>query len=496
MQAQLIILIAYVAILLAISWWSTLLLKKGTANKTLNYLLAGRNLPTVLVCVMLVGLAVGGASTVGVAQRAYKDGFSAGWYNAAWGLGGIFVGLFVARHLRRMTVKTIPQIMGQMFGPYTRFISVICQLLVMISITALQYVAGGSILAALLPDVFTFTQGMMASAAIFIFITLFGGYWASGLTNLFNVVVIYAGIVIALAFSVDHFGGFGTLMATLPQGQDWFHPISGLGLATVAGFVAVMVTMATTTQAVSQICFAAKDEARARNGFLLGGILILPAGFLCAVFGIMAAAKFPGLDAKEAAKALPMLVTELSPAVGGFFLASLWAADISTAVGLLMGCSTLVLEDVVKKVYHKPLEGSRELLVSRIVVLVVSLLSFALALTVVGILQTITTALALTTSFTFLLLAGIYFPGLLRRKTGFWVVLASLILWIIWTFFPSLRVFPELIYAEWLVCGTIIIGFAAFASEPAGSLFARSRALDEEEAAAASLPEGQAAPTP
>jgi SSS family solute:Na+ symporter len=137
-----------------------------------------------------------------------------------------------------------------------------------------------------------------------------------------------------------------------------------------------------------------------------------------------------------------------------------------------MGCSTLVVEDIVKTLYKKKLEGSSEMLLSRITVLLVSLLSFALALTVVGILRTITTALALTTSFTFILISGIYFPKILRRAAGFCVVLASLLLWIIWTYFPSLRIGPELIYAEWVVCGGIIIAFALLAKEPAGDLFA------------------------
>ena len=442
MRVQLIILIVYAAVLLAISWWSTRLLKRGTTNKTLNYLLAGRNLPVILVTVMLVGLAVGGASTVGVAESAYTLGFSAGWYNAAWGLGGIFVGLFVAKHLRVMTVQTIPQLMGEMFGPYTRLISVVCQLLVMISITALQYVAGGAILTALLPDVFTTLKaGMLASCAIFIVITLFGGYWASGLTNLFNVVMIYVGIVVALVFSVRDFGGIGQLLAQLPPGDQWFHPMKGLGYPRIIGYVAVMVTMATTTQAVSQICFAAKNGAVAKKGFLLGGLIILPAGFLCAVFGVMAAIRYPELA--KASLALPTLVTGLTPLVGGLFLAALWAADISTAVGLLMGCSTLVLEDVVKKI--RPVKESNEMLVSRLVVLLVSLLSFGLALTVSGILATITTALALTTSFTIVLLAGVYWPKILKRAAGFWLVFASLVMWALWTYVPSVRVLPHLI---------------------------------------------------
>ena len=471
MNVHLLILVGYVIILLTLSWWSTRLLKNNQGGESLNYLLAGRNMPTPLVMVMLVGLAVGGASTVGVAERAYTSGISAGWYNAAWGFGGIVVGLWVARHFRRLAVKTVPEMMGQMFGGKTRFLSVICQLLVMMSITSLQYVAGGAILTALLPEVFTFTGGMVASAVVFILITVVGGYWASGLTNLVNVVVIYVGIIIALAQTIGTAGGLTQITQNLPTKGHWFDPISGIGLATVVAFMVVMVTMAVSTQAVSQISFAARDEKTARNGFLLGGLLILPAGFLCALLGVIAAAQFPGLD--NAAMALPTLVAQLTPLVGGIFLAALWAADVSTAVGLLMGCSTLVLEDVVKKVYQKPISNRHEMLVSRVVVLIVSLLSFILALTVVGILKTITTALALTTSFTLLILAGLYFPKLVKKSAGFLIVAASLVLWIVWTYLPQFRVGPALIYMEWVVCVIIFILCAIFDKRPAGALAKR-----------------------
>jgi SSS family solute:Na+ symporter len=469
MSVQLIILIVYAVGLLIIAWWSTKIQKRTAGNKMVSYLLAGRNMPTLLVTVMLVGLAIGGASTVGVAERAYTKGFSAGWYNAAWGAGGIMVGLFAASWFRRMTVKTIPEMMGTMFGPKTRFLSVINQLLVMISITSMQYVAGGSILTALLPQVFpTLQGGMLISAVIFIAITVVGGYWASGLTNVINVVVIYIGIIVALVQTFNKFGGMETIITQVPAGDFWMDPISGLGTLVIVAQVIVMVTMAFSTQAVAQICFAARDGKTARRGFLIGGILILPAGFLCALFGVVAAARFP--DLPRAALALPTLVTQLSPLVGGIFLASLWAADVSTAVGLLMGCSTLVLEDIVKKVYTKPIPSSRELLVSRLTVLVVSLFGLILALTAVSILQTITTALAITTSFTLFILVSIYCPKICKRAAGFPVVLASLLLWIIWTYFPQFRIGPELIYVEWVVCGGIFIICTIFGKKPAGRL--------------------------
>lgn len=476
MNVQLIILIAYIALLFGVSLKALQIQRRSHIEGAMGYLLAGRNLPPVVVAAMLAGLAIGGASTVGVAQNAYTKGLSAGWYNAAWGVAGIVVGLVAAGFFRKMNVRTVPEMMGRMFGPGARVLGAVAQLVIQMVITSLQYVAGGAVLTALLPDIFTFQTGMMATAAIFIGVTLIGGYLAGGLVNVINVVVIYGGIIAALVSASGTFGGFGPIMAELPPSDVWLDWTSGMGTAMVCAWMAVMITQAFSVQAINQIAFAARDGRSARNGFILGGIIILPVGFLCALFGVMAAAKFPGLE--NSAMALPALVTSISPAIGGLLLAGLWAADISTAVGLLLGSATLTLEDLVKPLFFqkKELDPEREVFLSRICVVIVSVLTFFLALSVVGILKALTSALAVTASFTLLILADLFIPSLCRRGSGFWTILASLIVWAGWTFFPATHVVSHVIYLEWPVCIAVFLLVALIDRRPAGRIIGEDRA--------------------
>jgi len=453
MSIQLAILIGYVVLMAWISWKSTQIKESGGGGKLMNYLMAGQRMPTSLVAIMICALAVGGASTVGVAEQAYTLGISAGWYNAAWGIGGIVVGLFFASKYRSMSQRTVPEMIGTAFGDGARLIGVVAQLIIMMSITSLQYVAGGAVLTSLLPEVFpTLGLGMAVSAVIVIGITLTGGYWATGLTNIIYVVLIYVGIFAALFAGFDNFGGFDAVVGALPPGP-WFDPVSGIGIAIITGWIAVMTTQACATQAVVQISLAAKDEKAARNGFIIGGILILPVGFLCAFFGIMAAAKLPGL--KDAALALPMIVSSINPVVGGIFLAGLWAAAVSTAVAILMACSTLLVLDVWKRLVTKSYSPNAELTLSRAAVLLVTVCSYGLAITAVGILRTMTTALAVTASFTLLILMLLYAPRLCKKSSGFWTILASIVAWALWTYVPSTRIGPHLIYLEWVVCPVV-----------------------------------------
>ena len=76
-----------------------------------------------------------------------------------------------------------------------------CQVLVQLVIMSLQYVAGGAILAALMPNIFTPVTGMLTSAVVFIGITLIGGMWSASQSNVLNVTLQYIGITVLLSSS-------------------------------------------------------------------------------------------------------------------------------------------------------------------------------------------------------------------------------------------------------------------------------------------------------
>ena len=144
----LLVVVFYLAALFVVTWWARRLNARGGGG-AVGYLLAGRGLPTIVVASMLAGLAVGGASTIGVAERAYGSGLGAGWYNAAWAAGAVVMGLFAARRYRRWEITTLPELFERHYGVSGRVLGVLGQLVIQVVITSLQYVAGGAILSSL-----------------------------------------------------------------------------------------------------------------------------------------------------------------------------------------------------------------------------------------------------------------------------------------------------------------------------------------------------------
>jgi len=422
---------SYIVLLYLITWFSRRLSRGGMVA----YLLAGRSLPYWVVAPLLAGLAIGGASTIGIAENAYQYGLSAGWYNAAFAAGAVLFGLSAARRYRKMEVSTIPELFERHYNVSGRIVGVIGQLVLQIVITSLQYIAGGAILASLLPDVFSFQTGMLVTAVVFVGITLIGGFWAAGLTNIINVVLIYAGVFFGALLAVKKVGGFKELVNKLPS--DYFD-LGAIGLPLILAWFIVMCTTTFSVQSIAQISFAAKDSSSARKGFILGGLIILPVGFVSAVIGISATVLHPGIIPTEA---LPRTVLSLSPVVAGLVLAGLWAADVSTASALLVGSATLVVSDIIKRFIVPDLSEKKEKYISRASVLVLSVFTYILAISVSGILNTLLIGLTLTTAYTLVTLMTLFCPKICRRSHATWTLVMGMAALVGWLIFPQLADF-------------------------------------------------------
>lgn len=445
MNISLIIVLVYIAILFLISAVAKKLAAKGADN----YILAGRKLTTPLIAVTITGVAVGGASTIGVAEQAYNAGLAAGWYNVAWAIGAILMGIFAAGKYRSLNVSTVPELFEKFYDTKGRIICVMGQIIIQIAATSLQYIAGGAILASMLPDIFTFKTGMITTAIVFVGITFIGGMWSAGLSNILNVTLIYIGITFAAIKTLSSQGGISNIALKLPSDVPYLSPINGLGWIVIISWIAVMVTQSMSMQYSVQISCSAKDTKSAKRGFIIGGIIMLPIGFLSALLGISAKAAFPHITATLA---LPKIIMSLNPAIAGMTLAALWAADVSTACNLLLGSATLFSQDIYKRFINPDVDEKHFMFVTKTSVAVFGVLTFILALTIAGILKTLMVALSLATAFTVIFLFTVYAPKLCRKNSAFYTTLAGIVVLILWQFFPSIRILPHVIYLEWIVC--------------------------------------------
>jgi len=309
-----------------------------------------------------------------------------------------------------------------------------------------------------MPDIFTLTTGMLTSAVVFISVTMIGGMWSASLSNLLNVSLKYIGIILATIVSVSHAGGLASIEAKLPTNVPYLDFVGGVGITGIMTWILVLVTVNLSLQSIIQISLGAKDVQTARRGFVIGGLMMLPIGFVSALLGVIAKTMFP--DATPA-MALPMTIMSLNPFLAGITLAALWAADVSTACSLLLSSATLFSQDIYKKFIDPTVSEKKFLIVTKASVLILGVLTLILAMTISGIISTLMIGLSLTASFSVIVLFTLFAPSLCRKNAAFYTIVVSLAVLIAWQVVPATHVFPHVIYLEWLACiGTFLITYA------------------------------------
>lgn len=456
------IIIVYLVALMFTSWYSTRLQQKGSAK---GFLFADQKLGTLLVGVSVAGLAIGGTSTTGVAQNAFTAGISAAWYDVAWAMGALLMAFCFAGKLRNAGFRTINGMWNQLFGKGFQTLGLVIQLVTQITIVALQVIAGGTILHALIPAI-SFDLGLIISICILCFIAVVGGMWSTALTNVINIVLVYVGLIVGCIVAVKQYGGFGDISAALPagvsgDGSHWWKLVAGMGPAAVVAWCLTMLLQAAPAAGTIQVAISAKTDKTARNGFVLGAILMIPAGFISAIFGMIAAGSFPELE--NSAMAMATVTASLNPAVCGLLLAGVMAACISTASGLLVSLSTMTTNDLIMRFFKPDLEDKKQVVTSRVLIVVFSLVAYIIATQVSGILGTIMSVLALWAPYTILMFGVFFFSKTLKKSSGWLVFGSGIVAFVLSKFIaPATAIAGQPIYTVFIVSLVVYILCAIF----------------------------------
>lgn len=131
-MVSLIIVIVYLALLFGVCGWAQVKQKKqAAAGGKVSFLMAGKNLPMLLVVMLMMGNLIGGTNTTGLAQLAMGGGgMAAVTYGLAGVVGILFLGIVGARRMRQMNYSTTAEMMADYNGSASRYLMVIGQLII------------------------------------------------------------------------------------------------------------------------------------------------------------------------------------------------------------------------------------------------------------------------------------------------------------------------------------------------------------------------------
>lgn len=369
---------------------------KGGGEK--EYFLGGRAMGPWVTAMSAQASDMSGWLLMGFPGSILAFGMGKVWIGIGLALGTAANWILVAKRLRRFSrasgdAITLPQYLTNRFASKSPILKIICAVIFLISFTVYvssAFVAGKSVMVAVIPWFADKELLAMAAFALLILIyTFLGGYKAVCWTDFFQgIMMLVALLAVPIVMVMGDFdksltGAFAEGVSSFesnPFAADWRDIVTGLswGLGyfgmphIIVRFMGIkkpsQVKKASTVAIIWVVITLGSAIVMAILGrtFLLsdGNSLsqtLLPTGQQQNIFIVLAQEIFP-------------------PVVAGFLLAAIVAAAMSTADSQLLVASSSFTSDLYKPLIRKNKVSKKEILwVGRIVVAIVSIVAFFIA---------------------------------------------------------------------------------------------------------------------
>jgi SSS family solute:Na+ symporter len=410
------VVVAYFAIVIGVSF----LTRKVASRSVADYLVAGRNLGVLLCSVVVAAEWLGGMSTIGVSEKAFKTlSFQPVLYNIATSIGMIIIGFTVASHYRKNNVHTVSEMLETLFGKQVKKISAIAFLIAYITLAYVQLQTATSVVSSIF-QIDWFTAVFIAAGVITLY-TYIGGMHALAITSVIHLVVMFIGLGIAVVIGVINVGGFANLQTLLEAKgatSSFYNPF-GVGLNEAFSLLLGGVLGGMAAQASIQPIFAAKSPLVARKASILSSAYIAPFGVMTAILGLIAAtglynvgANAEGFTAKVALTNLLVNPEFIHPILGGLALAGILAAILSTVGPVNFAVVTIATKDIYHGFINPEANEQKVIKTARQLVIVVSIITIPLAYYFQsGILDSAYISYAIRAIGAIVIIGGIYFRG-------------------------------------------------------------------------------------
>jgi len=379
---------AYFVVLLIIGYYGY---KKATGNIS-EYMLGGRNIGPYVTALSAGASDMSGWMIMGLPGEVYTTGLSAAWLAIGLTIGAYINYLVVAPRLRVYTEKagdaiTLPDFFRNRLDDKSNVIKIISGGIIVVFFTLYTHsgmVSGGKLFDSAFGLDYHF--GLLLVAFIVIAYTFFGGYLAVSLTDFFQGVIMLIAMVMVPIVAIMQLSGLDTLSQAAelkPTNLDLFRGTTIIGIISFfawgLGYFGQphIIVRFMSIKSVKQLPTARRFGISWMAISLLGAVGVGLVGITFVNDG--------GVTLQDP-ETLFILMGQIlfHPLVGGFLLAAILAAIMSTISSQLLVTSSSLTEDFYKLFRGEEAAKKHEkefVLVGRLSVIVVAIASIMIAWT-------------------------------------------------------------------------------------------------------------------
>jgi SSS family transporter len=371
---------AYLFILIGVG-----LYKAGKINTQADFSVAGRNLsPWVLVGTMLATW-MGTGSILGNAGKTYETGMAALMLPIGSVLGIILL-TRIAGKVRDYEKFTVPEILGDRFGPIARILSVISLVMAYMVIVSYQYNAGGAVLHTVLiseagEPLISVETGTIIAAVFIIAYTMLAGLVSVAYTDVANGLIILLSFLISIPILLAEAGGFsGMREAFETMGKaDHMNFFGVYSTVDIINFCLPPFLLILGDANMYQRFFASKDAEGAKFATTTLIFAVALAELMIIFAAWVSSSMVPDAEIGKyiliyaSHKFLPIFLSAV-------MMTTIVGIIISTADSFLLVPATTLMRDIYMNYVNPDANEKRIVLLSRLLVLVLGIVAYIVSL--------------------------------------------------------------------------------------------------------------------
>lgn len=358
-----------------------------------GYMLGGRQLGPAVTALSAGASDMSGWMLMGLPGAMYVQGISAGWIAIGLVIGALANYLLVAPRLRVFTEVaknsiTLPDYFENRFADDTRVLRVIASVVIVIFFTLYTssgVVAGGKLFESSFN--LSYEVGLYVTAGVVVTYTLIGGFMAVSMTDFVQGCIMFISLVMVPVVVVMELGGLGASVTAIKAiDPALFDPFMNAETGATLSFIGIISLASWGLGYFGQphiivrfMAIRSVNDVPAARNIGMGWMIVSIIGAL--MTGLFGLAYVTGNNNTIDPETVFIYLSQIlfHPLIGGFLLAAILAAIMSTISSQLLVTSSSLTEDFYKAFLRRDASDTELVIAGRISVVVVAAVAIYLA---------------------------------------------------------------------------------------------------------------------
>ena len=353
-----------------------------------GFMLGGRSLSPSVTALSAGASDMSGWMLMGLPGAMYITGLSSGWIAIGLIIGAYLNYLIVAPRLRTYTEVandsiTLPDFFENRFGDKSRLLRLVSSIVIIVFFTLYTssgIVAGGKLFESSFG--LNYEAGLYVTAGVVVAYTLFGGFLAVSLTDFVQGCIMFIALILVPFVVINDVGGISQVHQSVeqinPQLLNMFSGVSVLGI--ISAMAWGLGYFGQPHIIVRFMAIRSVDDLPVARRIGMSWMIVSLIGATATGFVGIAYINQTGTNLADPETIFILLSQVLfNPLIGGFLLAAILAAIMSTISSQLLVTSSSLTGDFYQAFLNKEASEKQLVLVGRVSVLIVALVAVFLA---------------------------------------------------------------------------------------------------------------------